>query len=550
MENVPEVTRREIFDTFWKLSSFSEQNVFLCGLIVQQKPNVRRPRNSTRNAKSVSNSFRFQVRGNSVTVCKRFFLQTLQVSDGRMTRAIQKIREGQQPGSDGRGRHLPKNKTLKAAMNGVCDHIASFPSYQSHYSRSENPNRKYLPPDMNVRTMYELYKEKCTEKGDIPVSEAIYRRTYSNEFNLHFHQPLKDTCTRCDVLDKKIEVCEDEDESTKLKAEKELHLRKAEKVREARDRDTVKAREDKYFYGLTFDLEKALPFPVLTTSVAYYMRNTYYYNFGCHELGTGLGFTFCWDETFASRGSQEIGSCFVKHLAARASSAKHIVLYSDACTGQNRNIKFCLYLMKYIQGPQSNAEIIDHKFMVSGHSFLPNDSDFGSIELYAKNKLIYTADDWYSIILKCRRNNPFMLTKMGREDFKSVAKLENCITRRKKNENNSAVNWLKIQWIRILKDQPYTLFYKETLNEDITFSKLNLKAARSGRRHSLANVSQDVLYPRGRPVTEAKKKDMLDLLPYIPPVKHDFFVSLRTTIDEGEELVDVGPLEIVETTSG
>ena len=108
---------------------------------------------------------------------------------------------------------------------------------------------------------------------------------------------------------------------------------------------------------------------------------------------------------------------------------------------------------------------------------------------------------------------------------------------------------MKIQWIQILKDQPYTLFYKETVNEDITFCKLNLKAARSGRRHSLANVSQDVLYPRGRPVTEAKKKDMLDLLPYIPPVKHDFFVSLRTTIDEGEELVDVGPLEIVETTN-
>ena len=62
-----------------------------------------------------------------------------------------------------------------------------------------------------------------------------------------------------------------------------------------------------------------------------------------------------------------------------------------------------------------------------------------------------------------------------------MMKLESCITRRKKNENNIAVNWLKIQWIRILKDQPYTLFYKETVNEDIPFSKLNLKAAKPGR---------------------------------------------------------------------
>lgn len=36
VENMPEVARREIFDTFWKLNSFSEQNVFLCCLIVQK----------------------------------------------------------------------------------------------------------------------------------------------------------------------------------------------------------------------------------------------------------------------------------------------------------------------------------------------------------------------------------------------------------------------------------------------------------------------------------------------------------------------------------
>ncbi|KAL3268620.1 hypothetical protein HHI36_007726 [Cryptolaemus montrouzieri] len=125
-------------------------------------------------------------------------------------------------------------------MSIVRDHIASFPSYQTHYSKSENPNRKYLLPDLNVLAMYDLYKEKCMEK---------------------------DTCTKYDVLDKKTEVCEDVDESRKLNAEKELHLRKVEKVREARDRDTVKARGDESFYGFTFYLEKALLFPVLKTSV-------------------------------------------------------------------------------------------------------------------------------------------------------------------------------------------------------------------------------------------------------------------------------------------
>ena len=177
VKKVAEIERRTIFDLFWKMNSFSEQNVFLCGLIRQRLPAYRRPRNSTRRAKEVTNSFRFQVGAKSVTVCKSFFLKTLQISDGRMTRALRKIRDGQQPGSDGRGRHVPKNKTSEEAMKVVREHIESFPCYQSHYTRTENPNRKFLSPDMNVRKMYDLYKEMCSQNNiNLVVSEVIYRR--------------------------------------------------------------------------------------------------------------------------------------------------------------------------------------------------------------------------------------------------------------------------------------------------------------------------------------------------------------------------------------
>ncbi|KAL3267230.1 hypothetical protein HHI36_011364 [Cryptolaemus montrouzieri] len=71
-ENAPEATRRDIFNTFLKLNNCSEQNVFLCDLIVRQKTLTRNPQDSFRNAKSVMNSFRFQVIGNSVILCKRF----------------------------------------------------------------------------------------------------------------------------------------------------------------------------------------------------------------------------------------------------------------------------------------------------------------------------------------------------------------------------------------------------------------------------------------------------------------------------------------------
>lgn len=158
-------------------------------------------------------------------------------------------------------------------------------------------------------------------------------------------------------------------------------------------------------------------------------------------MSSDIGFMYVWDETVASRGSQEVGSCVVKHLQTRASIAKHIVLYSDPCTGQNRNMNFALMFMKLVVSDSNSIKIIDHKFMTSGHSFLPNDSDFGSIEMFAKNKLIYVAENWYEIIKKCRRTKPFHVTKMFSEDFKSVANLQKNITKRKINTDKQPASW-------------------------------------------------------------------------------------------------------------
>lgn len=56
--------------------------------------------------------------------------------------------------------------------------------------------------------------------------------------------------------------------------------------------------------------------------------------------------------------------------------------YSDACGGQNRNYKIVLIWMYFCTA--TNVTEINHKLMVSGHSYLPNDADFGVIERATK----------------------------------------------------------------------------------------------------------------------------------------------------------------------
>ena len=71
-------------------------------------------------------------------------------------------------------------------MAFIDEHIQSFPSYTSHYSRSDNPNRKYLSPDLTLSKMYSLYRDTCNEKGSKPVSDWIYRKVFNEQHNLSF----------------------------------------------------------------------------------------------------------------------------------------------------------------------------------------------------------------------------------------------------------------------------------------------------------------------------------------------------------------------------
>ena len=53
------------------------------------------------------------------------------------------------------------------------------------------------------------------------------------------------------------------------------------------------------------------------------------------------------------------------------------------------------------------VKTIDLKFMVSGHSFLPNDSEFGIIETSSKkHQNIWVPQDWFDIIKNAKRKEP------------------------------------------------------------------------------------------------------------------------------------------------
>lgn len=103
-----------------------------------------------------------------------------------------------------------------------------------------------------------------------PVKEKYYYNVFSTKFNLYIKQPSKDTCQTCDAF--QIKIQSSDDEGIKMaKIEKETHLEEAERARSQMAADRMATSEKLFVFS--FDLEKALAFPKLPTSVAYYKRN-------------------------------------------------------------------------------------------------------------------------------------------------------------------------------------------------------------------------------------------------------------------------------------
>ena len=147
-----------------------------------------------------------------------------------------------------------------------------------------------------------------------------------------------------------------------------------------------------------------------------------------------------WYEGTASRRSQEVASCLHHHLKSNGSTAKHLIAFSDACGGQNRNINMVCMWLHIVASNDYPYTVIDHKFMVSGHSYLPNDRDFGGVESARRRQpQIFVPEDWCTLVEKARRKNPFTVVRMSARSFVSVNRLTENITNRKTDANGNKV---------------------------------------------------------------------------------------------------------------
>lgn len=323
--NVKDEQRLQIFRAFWSLENNERKKDFIVTNTIQKKTRtyIDEGNELVKKKRNVHRSYSFKLDGEQITVCKKFFLMTLGISESFAEHALQNQLGGVFVGKDKRGKHEPHNKTPKNALEMVRKHIESFPVVEGHYTRKDS-NRKYLGADLNITRMYQLYlehyKEELPEKEI--VSQAVYRKVFSEEYNFSFHVPKQDQCALC------VSYYQDKESYTLTPQVKEAfskHQERKIKAREEKREDKEKAKNSKELFVATFDLQAVLQTPCSLVSQLYYMRKLSCYNLSIYNLANNNATCYLWSEIDAQRGSCEIATCLYLQLLSLPSSTKHVI---------------------------------------------------------------------------------------------------------------------------------------------------------------------------------------------------------------------------------
>lgn len=367
-----------------------------------------------------------------------------------------------------------------------------------------------------------LYPSWARDNGYNCVSLYVYRDIFNREFNLGFHTPKKDQCLTCAKFKNLLG-----EEKAAFRPIYEDHIERKQESQNTKAVDKQRAAVDASFKAITFDLQAVLYTPFTDVSLLFYKRKLAVYNFTIYEQISKAGFCYLWPETNGKRGANEI--CLLSYLKSLPENINHVSSFSDTCSGQNRNI-FVASAMLYAVRTIEHINIIDLKFMESGHSMMEVDSMHAAIETKKKYQKIYNTHEWGIVCTAARSNKPYTVTELDYTDFMDFHNLANqMVINRTKTSTGGNANWLKAKWLRFNKAKPNCILLKERLI-DGEFLEIDVTCTNS-RRVSLRLREDPVLepaYSEPLPISKAKKQDLVSLVESgaIPPAYRDYYRSL------------------------
>lgn len=322
--------RQDIFTDYYKLDDVHLQREFILQYVRQiSKKSTTTTKIESRRQKT--NIFYLPMKGSTVKICQKLFLNTLGITEKIMRTALEKLQDTGVILKDRRGGRCKAAVEIDQANRKLIEnHINRFPRVESHYCRS-NTSREYLHSDLTIKKMYAMFTEELGSSASKPCL-TTYRSVF-NSMNLSFLRPKKDMCGLCKTyFDGSPET------KLRLKATYEEHTKTKNAIREIKKSCKTAAENDPKVVCCCFDLQQVIYLPMSSDGAVFYKRRFAVYNLTFYDVATRECYCFTWNECDSGRGASEISTALLKILKIYdKKQPQYIYLFADGCGGQNKN---------------------------------------------------------------------------------------------------------------------------------------------------------------------------------------------------------------------
>ena len=252
------------------------------------------------------------------------------------------------------------------------------------------------------------------------------------------------------------------------------------------------------------------------------MYQIWVYVFGVHNCGDNSACMYTWPEMVSGRGSDEVISCLNHYFETLPAEVTTLYLYSDGCGGQNKNSNVMLFLFSLVR--VGRFQHIRHYFPVRGHSFLPNDRDFGCTELKKrKTERVFVPEEWNDIIRSAWRRNLFIVVPVDQNMVVAYSTGFSPFFKKTVQAKKKALNLQRAMVLDYSSQHVTEVWVKYGSGEEEPWSKFEVEK----RRTHIESLPTTQKYHSLLSVKQSKINDVRKLVDkYVPQEFHRFYSSI------------------------
>lgn len=493
-------------------TSKESQDSYIASMITRSDP-IRKKKNTV--GENRENVWKYYLRYGLLRIecCRKFFLFLFEVSPKRLRVIQDKVCAGIVDFRENRGSHVCSRRIPDETWALASAHLLTIPHSESHYTKSK---KKYFTnTSLTVRKLFSLFgRYYLMKKGE---RLNIGLRSYEKFFRrcgFGIRQPKTDVCNFCTqskiILKQKTDL--------QRKSAFDLHCAKVRRYHSDKKQLIASVKNKYEKLVLEFDYSQNFAVPLLNVNDQFYRRLLWLFVFNVHCHNDGRSRMYHFLETESRKGANSVVSLVYDALSAFIHpETTSIVLYSDSAPGQNKNtimMRFCAWVSETL-----HVEV-QHIYPVRGHSYCVADRNFAYIRRQTRRREnIYTPGAYIQIIKSARRTKPFEVLHAA----PLIKDWSQYLGDRYLARPTAAAHRqpFKLMSYCQLKYRP-----DNTVLASPAYSPLfNVYSIRKRRS---AIPDEFSLSPIPGKITAVKKKDVLDLLQYVPRYSRK---SLRNALE-------------------